>query len=197
MFGTSSPRADDRTPKDDETPPGPGKYDLASAGVGHWLLNARRKPSSVFASRSKRFQPPRAPTAPDYSEVEGPEDMPKGDASCLGPGVYDTQDPWPSADGRKPRCGTAAGFMSNSGRFAQACDQADEPGPGQYAPGQGAVAAAASRFLTNHQCGFLSGRNRFKGPLSFTPGPGHYRPGESSTMVKRSFNATVDGYAMA
>lgn len=196
VFGTSSERMEDRTPKDAVGTPGPGNYHTASRLTANWLRQRHKKASSAFASESSRFHRPTVPTAPDYSEVEAPDENPKGDPALLGPGAYQLPDQWAAPNSRKWGIEKAAGFLSNSDRFSRGLAGPAGPGPGQYAVEHRAL-AMPSKFLTNPDCGFSTRNERFKDATTFTPGPGHYRPEESSTMIKRSFNATVDGYVVA
>ena len=114
------------------------------------------------------------------------------------PGAYELQDLWnTSSRGGRSRGSKDSTFISSSPRFMDDVASREltaNPGPGTYSSKPQFDSAAAQQLPS--RSGGSSGRSiRFKDPDSFTPGPGSYHSdyAPSHSMVKRSFNVTIDG----
>jgi len=117
------------------------------------------------------------------------------------PGAYELQDLWNTGGRRgygRSRGSRDSTFISSSPRFMDdvaSRELAANPGPGTY--------SSKAQFNGVHEAsygGYGGGGPavrsiRFKNPDSCTPGPGSYHSdyAPSHSMVKRSFNVTIDG----
>ncbi|GMH34336.1 hypothetical protein BSKO_02170 [Bryopsis sp. KO-2023] len=186
VFGSSGTRIEGNVSKDAFCTPGPGNYSPAGALKGMADDRKTTHSSSVFVSASGRFRPPKGPTQVDYSDVEEPDEQPRGDPALLGPGSYILPDQWNGG----PRTKTPQSkkpFMSTCDRF-KGMSAGRAPGPGEYN-----VLGIQMKPVTNLGGGFTSKESRFRVNPSYTPGPGHYRA-DHFRMMHKSFNVTIDGH---
>lgn len=186
-FGTSSARNDTQKMSSSVNTPGPGNY--AEGLVNHVLLEPKKQSSYMFTSKSTRFPDPKGPTALDYSDVEDPEDKPKGDPALLGPGAYYVQSKWNNTTMPPAYAAMSTGFSSSSDRFKHSDLGKNLPGPGDYDS-----FAMSSKPIARPPCGFVAKEARFISTLAPVPGPGHYHPEHVGSMLNHSFNVTVDGH---
>lgn len=187
-FGTTTARSDSQVPKSAMCTPGPGNYAKPVSDPNELKGHV----SHMFASKSSRFKPLKGPTALDYTDVEDPEDQPRGDASLLGPGAYNVQDGWSGNTSSKMGHLKQPGFSSSTDRFRLMGAREQAPGPGEYD-----ALKANMKPLVRPACGFVTKDSRFKAASTHVPGPGHYHPEHVATMVNRSYNVTVDGHLSA
>ena len=184
--------------------PGPGTYESRAPTAeedGVTLARLRRKETSAFASTSDRFNQSegrattagsgggrRAASAADRT-MSNDEERPSrgGRVEVPPPGAYEVPDQWRRK--RDPRRRTEA-FISKETRFQEPkLTSVQGPGPGRY---------EAAQKLRNpipvQRSSFQSGSARFESSVSVSPGPGMYESeNPNASMVKRSFNVTVDG----
>lgn len=184
-FGSSSARSDPQVVKSVMHTPGPGNY----AKPLTELNQVKGHVSHMFASKSSRFRSPKGPTALDYTDVEDPEDKPRGDPSLLGPGAYNIQDGWSGCPSSKMGQLKQPGFSSSSDRFRLMGSREHAPGPGEYD-----ALKTNAKPLSRLACGFVTKESRFKAASTHVPGPGHYHPEHVKTMINRSYNVSVEGH---
>ena len=158
----------------DETP-GPGDYKAVTS-----FREGRRKfrrPGSMFTSTTDRF------TGKGKSNKK-PQDVDAGPP----PGAYEMQDPWNWERNKYKQIRKGGAFVSTAQRFTRdETKNVRSPGPGAYTPRK-----TDHRPLVNRTC-FISKESRFKGSTTLTPGPGTYANEDSSSMLKRSYNVSIDG----
>jgi len=167
--------------------PGPGSYQeretIQFTGDGEGGRR-RGKASSMFASSSHRFNntAPADPSKPRRSA---------GKQAVPPPGAYEPLDPWAGTRHNGNR--RSDFFISSAPRFPQSdagvgLKVNNIPGPGAYDIGAGPKGP-----LANRTC-FSSTSRRFNERGSAAPGPGSYDIEDAGrSMVKRSFNVTIDG----
>ncbi|XP_029652288.1 sperm-tail PG-rich repeat-containing protein 2-like [Octopus sinensis] len=172
IFGSSAPRNMTVVNKDTEHNPGPSHYNVKEKPFDA----ANAKPSSFFASTTKRHDKP----------------TPSGDVP--GPDSYDVSNAFEKSQihpaRAKPRS-SQSGFLSRSARFRNGQDfqcQAEKkmvPGPGSY---------DIKSNITLSQKQSLGKSERFQ-PAIFNdvPGPGAYElsPMFADTLVKGTFNVNL------
>lgn len=141
----------------------------------------------MFQSGTGRFNIRSAPPArnkPHNPDIDGP----KHDPAALGPGTYNLPDQW----GPKPSRRAGNVFISQEDRFGSKGVQPAKthtPGPGAYSHTK--EKDAFKPFVRPVPgAGFSTQSSRFKGNATYSPGPGAYEA--PSSIVKRSFNVTVD-----
>jgi len=163
----------------DDTP-GPGGYEH-TPDPNASLARLRRKETSNFASATTRFNKT-APADPAKPTVGEKHSVPP-------PGAYEIGDQWAGSNGHPMRRCDA--FISKETRFKGVkTTESAVPGPGTY----NAKAGAKNGIVATNRSCFVSNSNRFKSSRTIAPGPGSYESEDpNSTMVKRSFNVTIDG----
>ena len=159
----------------DETP-GPGDYKAITS-----FREGRRKfrrPGSMFTSTTDRF------TGKGKSNKK-PQDVDAGPP----PGAYEMQDPWDWERNKYKQIRKGGAFVSTAQRFGMRDETKNvrSPGPGAYTPRK-----TDHRPLVNRTC-MISKESRFKGSTTLTPGPGTYANEDSGSMLKRSYNVSIDG----
>lgn len=169
VFGTTEKRFVGAVPV--STAPGPGYYPSDAAKRIGTHNSARKKPLSVFASKTNRVADMKS---------EGPA-----------PGQYELKSEFQqsrtvSGTGNPLLAGAAekhmeAPFNSKSSRFGSQGEAMDSLGPGCYDP---KVARLHPVFLPKVRARQAP---RFKGKESAQPGPGAYEE-EGSSWTKRSYN---------
>ena len=183
--------------------PGPSTYSPPPEGAaaGPEARRQRTHPSSVFHSRTSRFSEPNASavktiqSAFEQTAASVPDALVPPAAPVLAskitappPGAYDPPDLWRSTVPRP--VGKTEPFFSSKERFLEPKKSVETPGPPHYAardPTRASVSAVA-------KVGFKSRTERFDAHTrKKVPGVGHYTIEDfPSTMIKRSYNVTVD-----
>mmetsp|Transcript_29772 Transcript_29772/g.65038 ORF Transcript_29772/g.65038 Transcript_29772/m.65038 type:complete len:565 (-) Transcript_29772:839-2533(-) len=163
-----------------EEGPGPGTYEdppeqrVASPPAKH------SKQTSNFASGSNRFgRSASADAAQSKPRLLSKQPVPA-------PGAYNLPDKWIKRQGVH----RTDHMISQEERFKMpgARDPGETPGPGQYQNNKVAQRPVQNRTV------FTSNSARFLPASTYSPGPGAYTSSDPlSTMVKRSFNVTIDG----
>mmetsp|Transcript_3003 Transcript_3003/g.7317 ORF Transcript_3003/g.7317 Transcript_3003/m.7317 type:complete len:605 (+) Transcript_3003:499-2313(+) len=193
--------------------PGPGTY---GAEIALKLLKPQSRATSSFASSVSRFKPTKQIKKKSGNLSAPPEDVTgpgsgsvsthgsrkqQGDyaearhANAPPPGTYSTDDPWKAYSKKARGQNRGKAFISKASRFPQHGDKSlgrtMGPGPGSY--------DTAGEMMGNVSYGgenkcFVSSAPRFSRVSTLAPGPGAY-DGEDPdrTMVRRSFNVTIDG----
>jgi hypothetical protein len=82
----------------------------------------------------------------------------------------------------RPRCWSTTGAHTRRQRA---------PGPGSYNDNVDLGKAFKPVHMQQSAGGFQSQQPRFQGQMAHTPGPGTYVDPSKGTMVKRSYNVTV------
>ncbi|QDZ17541.1 hypothetical protein HOP50_01g00500 [Chloropicon primus] len=188
--------------------PGPGQYiPDAPREMAIKMQKGQKKATSSFASNVHRFKPNRE----NAKKSQGSNTKRQGEEASNGgetehysdlvhstppPGAYSTIDPWDWAK-KNPRSGVAnKAFISKAKRFTTSENMkqaSSDPGPGSYDTGKDIL---HKKFLglNKNRSFFVSSATRFNNMTTLAPGPGTYDTEDPErTMLKRSFNVTIDG----
>ena len=164
--------------------PGPGTYvpEIALRLAGG---KVQKKATSSFASNVSRFSKKQKPKEGKTEDMRVSTTPP--------PGAYSTVDPWDWAKKSRGQGRTKA-FISKAQRFktSQKSTRAAEPGPGSYETGANILSPKSVGDDSRKH--FVSSASRFGRTSTLAPGPGTYDTEDPErTMIRRSFNVTIDG----